>query len=166
MVLAIASCDKDSKETSGAGGAEVTPVGYVDLGLPSGTKWKADNETNPNDTCDFYTYDEAVAKFGDNLPKKEDFDELMSFCTYTWDYEYRGACLVSTINGKSIFLPATGYRGCSGILYGEGSCGAYWSKTPYDVDYAWNLSCGSENFNMNHYYGGRCLGYSVRLVHD
>ena len=30
--------------------------GYVDLGLPSGTKWKSDNESG------FYDYDEAISR--------------------------------------------------------------------------------------------------------
>ncbi|MCQ2271186.1 MAG: hypothetical protein MJZ72_00120 [Bacteroidales bacterium] len=38
---------------------------YVDLGLPSGTKWKDKNESG------FYDYDAAVRSFGSKLPTKE-----------------------------------------------------------------------------------------------
>ena len=40
---------------------------FVDLGLPSGTKWSNINQTNPNDSYDFYTYDEAVQQFGEYI---------------------------------------------------------------------------------------------------
>ena len=54
---------------------------YVDLGLPSGTKWKSANEVNAADTMyDFYTYDEAVAAFEDALPTKGQVQELKDGC--------------------------------------------------------------------------------------
>ncbi|HJJ45480.1 MAG TPA: hypothetical protein O0Y17_00165 [Methanocorpusculum sp.] len=46
------------------------PAGYVDLGLPSGTLWKDKNESGG-----FYTYDEAMKAFGNNLPTMEQFEE-------------------------------------------------------------------------------------------
>ena len=58
-------------------------MGYVDLGLPSGTKWKNMNETNADDDYDFYTYDEAVRVFGDSLPNYKQFRELLTYCTWT-----------------------------------------------------------------------------------
>ncbi len=42
---------------------------YVDLGLPSGTKWKSVNEAG--DENGFYTYDEAIKAFGNKLPTKK-----------------------------------------------------------------------------------------------
>ena len=44
---------------------------YVDLGLPSGTLWKAENEI-----AGHYTYEEAVVKFESKLPTKEQWEEL------------------------------------------------------------------------------------------
>ena len=82
MALAIASCDKDNTGANDV--SDIAPDGYVDLGLTSGTKWKTTNETRPNDTCDFYTYDEAVAKFGDNLPTIEQFLEIGNECRWTF----------------------------------------------------------------------------------
>ncbi len=36
---------------------------YIDLGLPSGTLWATENEEG------YFTFDEAVEKYGDSLPK-------------------------------------------------------------------------------------------------
>lgn len=132
---------------------------YVDLGLPSGTKWKTVNETNPNDTNNFYTYDEAVAAFGGKLPTKEQFQELKDKCQWTWtDSGYR----VTGPNGNSIVLPAAGFRICDGLVYGVGSCGDYWSSTPYGSEYALYLifRSGGVDTNINFRFDGR----SVRLV--
>lgn len=34
---------------------------FIDLGLPSGTLWKNQNEQNPKDDHRFYTYDDAMS---------------------------------------------------------------------------------------------------------
>lgn len=166
MALAtIASCDKDSNSTGSGtpGGGGITPAGYVDLGLPSGTLWKNQNETNPNDSYDFYTYDEAVQQFGDQLPTKEQFKELKENCTYVWDESARG-CWFYGPNGNRIFLPAAGGRGCAGDVGGVGSTGLYWSATPFGSVHAWYLYFNSGEVDMNYNY--RCFGLSVRLVQD
>ena len=137
--------------------------GFVDLGLPSGTLWKNLNETNPNDDHDFYTYDEAVKKYGDQLPTKAQLRELKDKCTWTWDTRKKGYNLVGP-NGNSIFLPAAGYRGCDGSVSGVGSNGDCWSSTPDGSDYAWCLSFDSREVYTSN--GGRCYGRSVRLVQD
>ena len=72
---------------------------YVDLGLPSGTKWKSANEDG------YYTYDEAVKKFGNSLPSKEQWEELKGNCIWVWKgngYDVTGP------NGKTIYLRAAG----------------------------------------------------------
>ncbi|MBR0072444.1 MAG: hypothetical protein IJP95_01275 [Bacteroidales bacterium] len=116
--MGFASCgDKDDNSTSGAGG--ITPSGYVDLGLPSGTKWKAENETNSNED-NYYTYEEAIAAFGKKLPTKEQFMELRNECDWTWagmGYKIVGS------NGKSITLPAAGVRDPGGSIDLVGSTG-------------------------------------------
>lgn len=130
---------------------------YVDLGLPSGTKWKDKNEEGG-----FYTYEEAVSKFGNKLPTKVQFKELLNSCTWSWTgsgYKVTGP------NGQSITLPAAGYRGCHGGVCIPGPCGHYWSSTPSsDSGYAWYLTFNSGGHDMNHDY--RCSGLSVRLVQD
>ena len=132
---------------------------YVDLGLPSGTKWKSVNETGGKDG--FYTYDDAVAAFGDQLPTKEQCEELINACEWSWTgsgYKVTGP------NGQSITLPAAGYRGCNGDVNGVGSYGYYWSSSPYESGRAWSLGFYSGNHDM--YYYIRCIGRSVRLVQD
>ena len=42
-------------------------------------------------------------------------------------------------SGKSISLPAAGYRNRSGGVYGVGSGGYYWSSTPSGSELAWLL---------------------------
>ena len=158
MALAtVVSCDKENAGTGGTGGG-VTPAGYVDLGLPSGTKWKAANEGG------YYDYDSAIGTFGSQLPTKEQFEELMSLCTYALDVDRKGANFTSTVNGKSIFLPAAGGRNCNGVVSNVGDGGAYWSSTPNGSDYAWDLgfySGGVGIFDVN-----RCNGCAVRLVQN
>ena len=138
---------------------------WVDLGLPSGTLWKNQNETNPNDSYDIYTYDEAVQQFGDQLPTKEQFEELTKNCTYVWDKSARG-CWFYGPNGNSIFLPASGYRNCNGDVNYVGSSGYYWSSTPGGgLEYACGLGFISGGVGLFRHVL-RCNGQSVRLVQD
>lgn len=128
--------------------------GYVDLGLPSGTWWKENNE----DEC--YQLIDAVKKYGKSLPTKEQFLELFENCDYEithysgfHDFDRKdsdkGINIVkftSKINGASIYFQT----GCSSGCYNfegrnfEGWC---WSRTSFyqnDYDgrtlYAWGLS--------------------------
>ncbi len=136
--------------------AELKAQGLVDLGLPSGTLWKDKNEDGG-----FYTYEQAINKFGDELPTKEQFEELENKCQWTWTgngYKVTGP------NGNSISLPAAGYRNCNGSVFYVGSGGIYWSSTPNGSDDAWGLNFGSVSVFVGYSY--RCSGLSVRLVQD
>ena len=136
--------------------AELARLGFVDLGLPSGTLWK-----NSNEGGDYtrYTYDQAVRKFGNKLPTKQQFVELKNECEWTWTgYGYK----VIGPNGNSITLPAAGRRNCDGDVADVGTSGLYWSSTPDDSNYAWDLNLNSSGVNM--YPASLCLGLSVRLV--
>ena len=137
--------------------------GYVDLGLPSGTLWKKVDEgaDRTNFGQAYYTYDEAVTNFGSKIPTKAQWEELKDYCTWSWigdGYKVTGP------SGNSITLPAAGFRGCDGEIYGVGTYGYYWSSTPYDSDGAWCLRFFSSEVNMYSYY--RCCGQSVRLVQN
>lgn len=128
---------------------------YVDLGLPSGTLWKDKNEIG------FYDYDAAVKTFGCCIPTKDQLDELRSKCRWVWNgtgYKVIGP------NGKSIVMPAAGYRSCGGSLYDIGASGLYWSSDPNGSDIAWCLHFLSSFVHMN--YDSSCGGVSVRLVLD
>ena len=137
------------------GGSSSSSGDYVDLGLPSGTLWKRQNESG------FYTYEEAINRFGNKLPERHYFVELINECTWIWMDEY-GYKVVGP-NGNSITFPAAGYRFCSGDLYNVGPYGRYWSSTPNDSVCAWYLYFDSGEVNMDYDY--RCFGLSVRLVH-
>ena len=136
--------------------AALKAQGLVDLGLPSGALWKDKNEEGG-----FYTYEQAVNKFGNRLPTKEQLEELKNSCRWTWTGSgYR----VTGPNGNSIVLPAAGYRNCNGSVYYVGSDGGYWSSTPGDSGSAWYLNFSSGRVYMSDDY--RCRGRSVRLVQN
>lgn len=127
-------------------------MNYIDLGLPSGTLWADTNEDG------YYTFEEAVKKYGDRLPTKEQLEELEYKCQWEW---IGSECKVTGPNGNSMILPASGYRYSDGNVGGVGSVG-YWSSTPYDSDDAWFLYFDSSGAYV--YLDKRCFGFSVRLV--
>lgn len=152
----LSGCSKESTDNAdGGSGSE-----YVDLGLPSGTKWKIRNEQNPNDSeYGFFTYDEAWAIYHDQLPSDLQFKELKNNCQWEWignGYKVIGA------NNNYILLPAVGYRTCDMEIGGENLDGSYWSSTSVDASNAISLDISQEGAVMNTYY--RCMGYSIRLV--
>ena len=104
LVFVITSCKKDDKSVVVENVDENED--YVDLGLSSGTLWKNFNEGN------FYTYNDAISTFGDQLPSDEQFYELIDECT--WDWEDNGYNITGP-NGNSIVLPAAG--GASGRFF-------------------------------------------------
>ena len=127
---------------------------YIDLGLPSGTLWKKWNESDS-----FYTYDQAVSKYGSKLPTKEQMGELKNSCRWTWTGDGYN---VTGPNGNSIFLPAVGHRDCDGSMLNVGKSARYWLSTPRDSDDAWFLYFSSGIVGMDYNYW--CNGHSVRLV--
>jgi hypothetical protein len=128
--------------------------GFVDLGLPSGTLWKAENEEG-----DFFTYEQATSLFGSNLPTKEQWEELKNSCQWAWSgngYKVMGP------SRKSIFLPATGYRYENGQVSGVGTNGYYWSSTAKSSTYAWGIGFSKSSiFIGDNLRGG---GRPIRLV--
>ena len=131
------------------------PAGYVDLGLPSGTLWKAENEE-----CGLITYDQAMKFYGSSLPTIKQFEELKKKCRWTWT---GNGYKVKAKNGESIVLPAAGIRDCDGSVADVGSSGLYWSSSsPSGSEYAWCLCFDSGGVHIA--LGTRCGGLSVRLV--
>lgn len=125
---------------------------YVDLGLPSGTKWKKTNEQG------LFTYEDAMGRFGKQIPTKKQCDELIKKCDWKWTG--RGFDVVGP-NGESIFMPALGYRDCSGYQE-EVGFGQYWTSTPDGEYRTWLLiilSAGAMTANND-----QCGEFSVRLV--
>jgi hypothetical protein len=128
---------------------------YVDLGLPSGTKWKSTNEPG------YYTYDQAVSKFGSSLPTKEQMEEF-KYCEIS---RMSNGTMIVGPNGNYIFLSSDdGYCECDGTLTGVGSAQGYWTSTPYGTGRvtSYGLACGNGEIDFDNYE--RCYGFSVRLV--
>jgi len=97
---------------------------YVFLALPSGTIWKMSNEEG------FYTYMEAQKKFGAQLPTKEQWQELVDCCTWTWTGKgYK----VTDKKGTSIYFPANGYKSSFDNLFGKDENAFYWTSSPNDT---------------------------------
>lgn len=146
--------DEQRKEEEQQRIAHLRAQGWVDLGLPSGTLWK-----NQNEAGGFYTYEQAKAKFGNSLPTKEQLEELKSACRWIWTGN--GYNVVGP-NGASIVLPAAGCRNYDGSVGNVGSYGYYWSSTPNNSEGVWGMDFGSSTVNLGTYY--RRGNLSVRLV--
>lgn len=135
---------------------------YVDLGLPSKTIWATENIKHENKEAHF-TFDEAVEKFGDNLPQKEDWAELFKYCSHKWDDDRKGYVITGP-NGNNLFLPAAGCHPDNGVS-SPGNSGYYWSGSPCSgyANRAYLLFFYSDyiypKYDFHRYYG--C---SVRLV--
>ena len=137
--------------------AQLKAKGLVDLGLPSGALWKSVNESG---LYDYYT---AVKEFGNQLPTKEQWEELKNCCKWTW---IGNGMKVVGINGNYIVLPAEGWVNCAGINRhtGMGKYGVYWSSTPFDSEKIWYLDFNSSGSIGVYHDLSPCVGRSVRLV--
>lgn len=131
-------------------------IGYIDLGLPSGTKWASQNMAG------YYTFEEAKLKFGDDLPTKADFEELLQETMKEWDSLRIGAHIMGL--GGSILLPARGYiEPNERFLRNCGASGAYWSATRgMDNDSGTYLFLSASNIRTLE--GDKDKKFSVRLV--
>ena len=141
-------------------------VDFVDLGLPSGTLWKAINEPG------LYTYQEANDKFvseEENLPTYEQLFELKQECQ--WGRTDTGYELLGP-NGNSITFSAEGYFDCAGYphyinggagIFGNETIGMIWSSTPTDADKAYSMGIGTYNAGIIQ-ADECCYGRSVHLV--
>ena len=112
-------------------------------------------------------YDVAHVKWGGawQMPSLEQYEELYDNCKFTWTTlnGIKGGEFTSNKNGKSIFLPASGYH--SSDLLNRGSYGNYWLCTLKESDskHAHEMLFYN-SFAGRNSYGGRDVGYSVRPV--
>ena len=99
------------------------------------------------------------------MPTLAEQKELREKCTWKWKnlngiagYEVTGP------SGKSIFLPAAGFKN-NDALYQSGSYGCYWSSSLYEIqsDYAYYLNIIPSTREQGQY--SRSYGYSVRPVY-
>jgi hypothetical protein len=181
LTLGLFSCNgkesndagNEKKETTKEATDETTSQGglrkdleYVDLGLPSGTLWSM---TNAGGDDAFYTYDEAIQKFGRQLPTIYQLQELMELCT--WSRVSRG-CKIFGPNGNFIFLPALGTIDCDGVHHSftdsKDPLGAYMSSTiDNDDDEVFFLGFNPYEVNADGIWVediDLCVSLPVRLV--
>ncbi len=74
-------------------------------------------------------------KGGWRIPRDNDFQELLDYCTWEWSdiNNIKGYLITSKANGKSIFLPACGGIFGTTVNIGSGSYvhGSYWTSVSY-----------------------------------
>ena len=140
-------------------------MGYIDLGLPSGNLWDTCNVgANKFHECGrYYNYYEILNLQTNEglLPFKEDWEELVNKCTWTWTtLSDVNGYKVTGPNGNRIFLPAAGSNSLSSPTIVGKDCD-YWSFTN-NHDYTYYL------YLCKHYYcvyqnscGG---GHPIRLI--
>ena len=138
---------------------------WIDLGLPSGTKWRCCNEgaSTPEAYGGYYAFGQVAS-----APTLYQIKEVLNNTTSVWTTQngVYGRNFTSRINGCKIFLPAAGSR-MDGCFYGEGEEGDYWSCTP-DGEYNGYLQSFSSVDVIWSYWGGymrpRYYEQSVRPV--
>ena len=116
----------------------------------------------------FYDEDAARVKMGGKwrMPTKTEMQELRNNCDWDWTINgVEGYKVTSKLNGKSIFLPAVGYKnGTSTSDYGVK--GNYYTSTSLqDVIYrgvAWAMCFDDSSRDVTSIIGG--VGCSVRAV--
>lgn len=93
----------EARDTKGA------PVYFIDCNLTS-------------------SKDAATQNWGTDwrMPTREDFAELKANCDIAWTTSINGCVLTSKKNGKSIFLPAGGYRKSTGTSLSESTTNGYY----------------------------------------
>ena len=102
--------------------------------------------------------------YGWRMPSREDFDEIVTYCTKTWTTRNNvNGYLIKGPNGNTMFLPASGGRG-DGNIYESGSCGFYWLNSVYtnDTQFAWGFILDSDSIYETSYY--RMYGQTIRPV--
>ena len=97
------------------------------------------------------------------MPTREECDELINNCTWTWTTQNGvNGRLVTGPNGKSIFLPAAGYRQNADLL-GDGRSCYYLSSVISNLNYyAYGVISDYSRVRLFVYY--RTTGQSIRPV--
>lgn len=132
-------------------------MNYIDLGLPSGTLWADENAEG------YYTFDKAKEKFGESLPSKELWQELIDNCEWLWDFKNNQMVVIGK-NGNRIVLPACGFQHIHNV-FDNGTIGFYWSSdyfTDY-IDCAYHISFSARDVGISNSIGSS-YRHSVRQI--
>lgn len=111
---------------------------WIDLGLPSGTKWRCCNEgaSTPEEYGGYYEFGQVAS-----APSKDQIKELLDHTTSVWTTQngVNGTKFTGS-NGGTIFLPAAGSLHCCYLGFSRvGSGGYYWSSSPDSEYVGWEL---------------------------
>ncbi len=132
---------------------------YVDLGLPSGVKWRSVPESS------YYTISKAKKKFGKRLPTNEDFSELIAKCTWVW--VGNGYSVIGP-NGNSIYMPAKGFINHNDNRKSEeNEVGYYWAESNSIGNATYWVTINAEKYKLNNhvsYNNDYPVSFSVILV--
>ena len=105
---------------------------------------------------------------GWRTPTIDEWTELLNNCTWEWTTlnDVMGIRVVSVANGKSIFLPAAGYRNADTSHEDVGEWGHYWtsSLSIENPVCAWNACFDADHFDCSNFRSFRCNGQSIRPV--
>lgn len=111
-------------------------------------------------------YDAAFITWDDGwrMPTKEDFEELMDCCFWTWTtLNGVNGYIVESYNGNSIFLPAAGSR-YETSLNNDGVSGSYWSGTIKENSALYATDLLFYNYKYIIDYANRFSGHPIRPV--
>lgn len=167
-IITISGCSKSESplgentqiENNNGNNSSQSTATYVDLGLPSGTKWKSENEQHDNKISrELFTYYDAVAAYGDKLPTEEQFNELISMCRWT---KYDDFYKIVGPNGNFITINKTNYAPCEGGYTADGNS-YFWSSTPNGSTVYYLFVKFRTNQKVIR-YNSKCNYFAVRLV--
>lgn len=110
--------------------------------------------------------DAAAANLGDpwRLPTKAEVEELFERCSALWGrVEGQNGLVLTSENGKSIFLPAGGQH-YEREVHWQGACGYYWTSTPHEIslESAYCFDFDSDNTHLRPEL--RVYGINIRPV--
>lgn len=135
---------------------------YIDLGLPSRTKWCCCNvgASSPEQYGSFLNFDEAYAY---NPPSQNQAKELLYNTTRVWTtLNGVNGCKFIGPNGAVVFFPAAGAR-VDGEISWVGYYGFYWTRTNWDGYLSWCIDFRSDEAGCRE-TRNRWDGYTVRPV--
>ena len=118
-------------------------------------------ELEPEDDAAYVNWGSAW-----RMPTMGQYDELLNSCSWQWTTRSGvNGQLVTGPNGKSIFLPAAGYRYAMNLNDCSGMSGYYWSRS---LNTEQNLYAHARDFSIGvslYWFNGRRRhGFTVRAV--